>query len=165
MDDNEVLTKEEIQVFSETFTLIGHNQISKREDLARLFRILGQNVSDVELDGMLRRAGGSINVSRFLKLIRDKLSNVGSEQTILDSLKTFDEGNSGFIAEATFRHIMSKLGSKLSEEEVDEMMTDAVQNGFVVNGKVNYPEFVGFMIHRGKKVGVIVINSNLHVCH
>ena len=52
------------------------------------------------------------------------------------------EGN-GFISAAELRHIMTNLGEKLTDEEVDEMIRDADIDG---DGQINYEEFVKVMM-------------------
>jgi len=46
------------------------------------------------------------------------------------------------------RHVMTKLGEKLSEEEVDDMIREADVDG---DGQVNYEEFVKVM--QGRLLG------------
>ena len=41
------------------------------------------------------------------------------------------------------RHVMTNLGEKLTEEEVDEMIREADMDG---DGQVNYEEFVRMML-------------------
>lgn len=47
----------------------------------------------------------------------------------------FDHNNDGQISSEELRHVMTKMGEKLSEEEVDEMIKEADVNG---DGMVNY---------------------------
>ena len=46
----------------------------------------------------------------------------------------FDKDGNGFISAAELRHVMTNLGEKLTDEEVDEMMRVADIDG---NGKIN----------------------------
>ena len=46
----------------------------------------------------------------------------------------FQDGN-GFISAAELRHVMTNLGEKLTDEEVDEMIREADIDG---DGQVNY---------------------------
>lgn len=48
----------------------------------------------------------------------------------------------GFISAAELRHVMTNLGEKLTDEEVDEMIREADIDG---DGQVNYEEFVKMM--------------------
>ncbi|XP_045296756.1 calmodulin-3 isoform X2 [Leopardus geoffroyi] len=51
------------------------------------------------------------------------------------------DGN-GYISAAELRHVMTNLGEKLTDEEVDEMIREADIDG---DGQVNYEEFVQMM--------------------
>lgn len=50
-------------------------------------------------------------------------------------LKVFDKDGNGFISAAELRHVMTNLGEKLTDEEVDEMIREADIDG---DGQVNY---------------------------
>jgi calmodulin len=51
-----------------------------------------------------------------------KMKDTDSEEEILEAFKVFDKDGNGFISAAELRHIMTNLGEKLSDEEVDEMI-------------------------------------------
>lgn len=48
------------------------------------------------------------------------------------------------------RHVMTNLGEKLSQEEVEEMIREADTDG---DGQVNYEEFVSMMLSTSGTVG------------
>ena len=41
----------------------------------------------------------------------------------------FDRDNNGFISSAELRHVMTSIGEKLTDDEVDEMIREADQDG------------------------------------
>lgn len=47
----------------------------------------------------------------------------------------FDKNKDGLISSSELRHVMTNLGEKLSEEEVDDMIKEADMDG---DGMVNY---------------------------
>lgn len=47
----------------------------------------------------------------------------------------FDKNNDGMISSVELRHVMTNLGERLSEEEVDDMIREADLDG---DGMVNY---------------------------
>lgn len=51
------------------------------------------------------------------------------------SLRVFDKKNSGFLSSAELRHVMTSMGERLSESEVEAMIQEAAPTG---DGKVNY---------------------------
>lgn len=74
----------------------------------------------------------------------------------MEAFKVFDKDNNGFISAAELRHVMTNLGEKLTDEEVDEMIREADVDG---DGQVNYEEFVKMMMGKvglrrpGRSVG------------
>lgn len=49
--------------------------------------------------------------------------------------RVFDKNNDGLISSNELRHVMTSLGERLSEEEVDDMIKEADLDG---DGQVNY---------------------------
>jgi len=66
-----------------------------------------------------------------------------SEEELVEAFKVFDKDNNGFISAAELRHVMTNLGERLTDEEVDEMIREADVDG---DGQVNYEEFVKMMM-------------------
>ena len=52
-------------------------------------------------------------------------------------IEVFDRDGNGFISAAELRHVMTNLGEKLTDEEVDEMIREADVDG---DGQINYEE-------------------------
>lgn len=58
-----------------------------------------------------------------------------SDQELREAFMVFDKDGSGKISSAELRHVMTNLGEKLTDEEVDEMMKEADING---DGEIDY---------------------------
>ena len=58
-----------------------------------------------------------------------------SEEELREAFRVFDKDGNGSISAAELRHVMTNLGEKLTDEEVDEMMREADTDG---DGQVNY---------------------------
>jgi calmodulin len=55
---------------------------------------------------------------------------VSDEDIMLaEAFKVFDRDNNGFISAAELRHVMTSIGEKLTDDEVDEMIREADQDG------------------------------------
>lgn len=48
-----------------------------------------------------------------------KMKDTDSEEEIKEAFKVFDKDGNGFISAAELRHVMTNLGEKLSEAEVN----------------------------------------------
>lgn len=76
-----------------------------------------------------------------------KMKDTDSEEEIMEAFKVrkllplihvvvrtnwrqvFDRDNNGFISAAELRHVMTSIGEKLTDDEVDEMIREADQDG------------------------------------
>ena len=68
-------------------------------------------------------------------MMSKKMQETDSEDEIREAFKVFDKDGNGFISAAELRHVMTNLGEKLSDEEVDEMVREADMDG---DGQINY---------------------------
>ncbi len=164
------LTEEQIAEFKEAFSLFGESSdyfirgwdfISRSmidkdgdgtittKELGTVMRSLGQNPTEAELADMINEVdadgNGTIDFPEFLTMMARKMKDTDSEEEILEAFKVFDKDGNGFISAAELRHIMTNLGEKLSDEEVDEMIREADIDG---DGQINYEEFVKMMMSK-----------------
>jgi len=72
-----------------------------------------------------------------------KMKDTDSEEEIKEAFRVFDKDGNGFISAAELRHVMTNLGEKLTDEEVDEMIREADVDG---DGQVNYEGKTVFII-------------------
>ena len=57
------------------------------------------------------------------------------EDVIREAFRLFDDNGDGFISASELRHVVTNLGEKLTNEEIEEMIRDADVDG---DGQVNY---------------------------
>jgi calmodulin len=107
-------------------------QITTKE-LGTVMRSLGQNPSESELQDMINEVdadnNGTIDFPEFLTMMARKMKDTDSEEEIREAFKVFDRDNNGFISSAELRHVMTSIGEKLTDDEVDEMIREADQDG------------------------------------
>eukprot|EP00956_Cyclotella_meneghiniana_P005395 scaffold6799_cov51-Cyclotella_meneghiniana.AAC.1 len=157
------LTEEQIAEFKEAFSLFDKDGDEIRrlrewsdslpktmgilstittKELGTVMRSLGQNPTEAELMDMINEidsdGNGTIDFPEFLTMMARKMKDTDSEEEILEAFKVFDKDGNGFISAAELRHIMTNLGEKLTDEEVDEMIREADIDG---DGQINYEEF------------------------
>ena len=75
-----------------------------------------------------------------------KMKDTDSEEEIREAFKVFDRDNNGFISAAELRHVMTSIGEKLTDDEVDEMIREADQDG---DGRIDCMSWLPLYSHRG----------------
>ncbi|KAL4237342.1 hypothetical protein ACF0H5_002060 [Mactra antiquata] len=137
-----------IPEFKEAFSLFdkdGDGTITTKE-LGTVMRSLGQNPTEAELQDMINEVdadgNGTIDFPEFLTMMSKKMKDCDTEADLQEAFRVFDKDGNGFISAAELRHVMTNLGEKLTDEEVDEMIREADMDG---DGQVNYEEFVKMM--------------------
>eukprot|EP01147_Barroeca_monosierra_P000917 gene917-4178_t len=139
---------ERIQEFREAFALFdkrGDGNI-RVGDLGTVLRALGQNPTEEDVkkiqaefdpDGNNDRR---INFEEFLPIlerVKEKKPH-GTQTDYIEGLRIFDKDGNGTISAAELRHVLTSLGEKLTDDDVDALLTHAQ----IDSGNVNYEEFV-----------------------
>lgn len=95
-----------------------------------------------------------------------KMKDTDSEEEIREAFRVFDRDGNGFISAAELRHVMTSIGEKLTEEEINAMIKEAdasmliflhlFRNQMVLtcnffslldgDGQIDYNEFVTLMV-------------------
>lgn len=121
-------------------------QISSK-DLGNILRSFGIDVLDRDLTDLLeeinRDNGGKISFSSFLEILISRLDNLEIEKMIISAFEVFDSTKRGIISASELRYLMTHLGERLSEEEVNEMIREADVDG---TGQIDYRSFVKRMM-------------------
>ncbi|KAK9360274.1 hypothetical protein V1504DRAFT_455471 [Lipomyces starkeyi] len=145
------LTEEQINEFKEAFSLFDKNndgQITTKE-LGTVMRSLGQNPSEAELADMINEVDvdndGTIDFPEFLTMMARKMKDTDSEEEIKEAFRVFDRDNNGYISSTELRHVMTSIGERLTDEEVDLMIKEADTNN---DGRIDYNEFVQLMLSK-----------------
>lgn len=140
----EKLSEQQIAEFKEAFSLFdkdGDGKITTKE-LGTVMRSLGQNPSESELTDMINEvdvdSDGSIDFPEFLTMMARKMKDTDSEAEIAEAFKVFDRNGDGKISAAELRHVLTSIGEKLSDADVDQMIREADVNN---DGEIDIQEF------------------------
>ena len=90
-----------------------------------------------------------------------KKKDTDSEDEIREAFKVFDKDVNGFISAAELRHVMTNLGEKLTDEEVDEMIREADIDG---DEQVNYEGKQTFTKQLNRAVFVPLLGTIILIC-
>jgi len=137
-------SEDQIAEYQETFGIFdskGDNKIQVSQ-IGEVLRALGQNPTEAEVKKLSQqlRPEERINFEVFLPILHS-ISRHGPGDTaddFIEGLRHFDKDGNGYISSAELRHLLTHLGEKLSDDEVEQLLTGHEDS----QGNVNYEEFV-----------------------
>lgn len=105
-------------------------------------RALGQNPTEQDVKKCTHQLKSDERISFEVFLpIYHAISKARSGDTaddFIEGLRHFDKDASGFISTAELRHLLTTLGEKLTDDEVEQLLVNQEDS----QGNVNYEEFV-----------------------
>ncbi|XP_066446113.1 myosin regulatory light chain 2, atrial isoform [Eleutherodactylus coqui] len=141
----------QIQEFKEAFSCIDQNRdgIISKSDLKETYVQLGKmNVSDEELEGMLKEGKGPINFTVFLTLFGEKLNGTDPEDSILAAFKLLDPNSTGNVQKDELKQLLMTQADKFTAEEVDQMFAVTPID---VAGNIDYKSLCYIITHGDEK--------------
>merc|ERR1712183_176051 len=138
---------DQIEDFKEAFGLfdrVGDQQVAFNQ-VADICRALGQNPTNKDVATILGNpsaddmANKRINFETFLPMLKTVDSAPkGTYDDYVEGLRVFDKEGNGTVMGAELRIVLSTLGEKMTEAEIDALMTGQEDE----NGSINYEAFV-----------------------
>ena len=126
--------------FKEAFSLFDKRGTSRvpLDSLGDLLRACGQNPTLAEIRDLETQVGGQkdFDFDAFTRVLNRPggFRDPGEPEEYCRGFQVFDKELTGFIGVGQFRYILTNLGEKMSEEEVDELLK-AVDTS---SGELNY---------------------------
>ncbi|KAL2110044.1 hypothetical protein VUR80DRAFT_1651 [Thermomyces stellatus] len=110
------------------------------ESLGDLLRACGQNPTLSEIRDLEKNVGGEFDFETFQRVLNRPggFREPGEPEEYCRGFQVFDKDMTGHIGVGELKYILTNLGEKMSEEEVDELLK-AVDTS---SGQVNYIELV-----------------------
>jgi len=136
--------EDQIAEFQEAFLLYdnrgdGRIPVSLIGDV---MRALGQNPTESEVKKLVHEHQASERVSFeiFLPILQAICGKRSTDTTedFVEGLRHFDKDGNGFISSAELRHLLTTLGERLNDEEVEQLLVNQEDS----HGNINYEEFV-----------------------
>jgi len=120
----------------------GKPQIGLKE-LCDLMHYLGQCPSPVELQDMMSRygSGGLISEKQITDALTVKMNDATNADEVIQAFSVFDKDGRGHVSASDLRHILTAMGDRLDEEQVEQMLRTAMGAGHG-EGQLNYQMFV-----------------------
>ncbi|EAT43328.1 AAEL005222-PA [Aedes aegypti] len=139
------LSQDQIEELREAFSLFdtnGDGTITCSE-LGTVLRSLGKNVSDAEVEELLKEVNvdheGMIHFPDFVAMMSIRLRDFNSEEELKEAFRIFDRNGDGLISADELRAALQSFGEQLAEEEIEELLREADVN---CDGQIDYEEFV-----------------------
>ena len=108
-------------------------------ELGVVMQAMGHNPTQVELQDMINvvddNGDGTIDFSEFLSMMVRRRKNTNVEDDIKGAFKVIDTDENGLLSATELKVMMTNLGEKLTNAEIEEMIREADQDG---DGQINY---------------------------
>lgn len=134
----------QISDFQETFNIFdtkGDGCIDFTQ-VGDVLRAMGQNPTQADIGKCTESLDPKVRITweTFVPILQSIMKNKDrySFDDIVEGLRHFDNDGSGYINAAELRHLLTALGEKLTEDEVEQLMEGVSDE----EGKVNYETFI-----------------------
>jgi len=137
-------TEDQIIDFQEAFSIFDQKGDGKIQvtQIGDVLRALGQNPTEADVKRLSHqhRPEERISFEVFLPIMQtiSRQRPVDTADDFIEGLRHFDKDGNGYISTAELRHLLTHLGEKLSDDEVEALLVGQEDS----QGNVNYEEFV-----------------------
>jgi Ca2+-binding EF-hand superfamily protein len=94
-----------------------------------------------EIEDLQSQIAGDLDFDTYIKIIDrpDGFKPLGEPEDYIKGFQVFDKEGSGYIGVGELRYILTSVGEKLTDAEVDELLKGV---NVTKDGNVDYVEFV-----------------------
>ncbi len=119
------------------------------KELTVVMKNLVRDITELEIRRMIEEVdvdgNGIIDFDEFVMMMNRRNKESDAEEEVINAFRVFDDDCDGVISTSELKQIMTNLGDKLTEDEVNAMIAEADVDG---NGFIHYEEFVRTMMTR-----------------
>ncbi|OAF67766.1 hypothetical protein A3Q56_04476 [Intoshia linei] len=135
---------EYIAMIQEVFSLfdIDGDGIITTHEMPSIFRTIGFNPTEAEMKILFEYyEDGNINFEQCLELFRKISPYIETPEQIEEAFRVFDKEGNGVIPVSEFRHVMTTMGEKMTDQQTEALIRFADCGN---NGEIDYK---GWMYH------------------
>ncbi|CUS08082.1 unnamed protein product, partial [Tuber aestivum] len=114
--------------------------------LGDLLRACGQNPTNAEVDDLIHNSApkGDLDFESFLKILNrpNGFRDPGEPDEFVRGFQVFDKDCTGYIGVGELRYVLTSLGEKLTNDEVDELLKGMNIHGDQVNYTVDFVKMI-----------------------
>ncbi len=146
----EKLSEQQIAEYKEAFSIFDKDADGaiSAKDIGTIMRVLGHNPTEAELQEIIsqleQNQNGSMDFPEFMNIMARRGAELNVEEELLKAFKIFEKDGSGYISASELRGVMTTLGEKLTDEEIEDLIKEADIDS---DGMINYHEFVKMMLN------------------
>eukprot|EP00756_Hemistasia_phaeocysticola_P037914 Hpha_TRINITY_DN16728_c0_g1::TRINITY_DN16728_c0_g1_i1::g.78342::m.78342/K02183/CALM; calmodulin len=115
-------------------------QVAKT-DFIHIVRSLGRKYTEAEIQEKTKAIGDPVSLDEFIGFMKQPYDGP-TKDDLLQALKAFDGNETGFLKVGEITSLLTTLGEKMSEAEVQQLMQDVKPDG---EGKVNIEQFADYL--------------------
>lgn len=127
-------------LMKEAFELLQKNGKIPAASVPIALRAAGLNPSEERIKEIMSKAT-DIDMGEYEALVLKYDDKTDTPEAVREAFRVFDKDLDGTVSVAEFRHIMTTMGEKYSEEEFRDLI-----QGFEENGYIKYDKFVHRML-------------------
>ena len=133
----------------EAFTMFDRDKdgLINYNELGNVLKSQGFTPTNQELLEMIadvdENEDDKINFEEFLILMHSRLKKADIENELNEAFSVYDKNGSGLISVREFKRIMSALGEKILEEEIDEIIQKVDPKN---RGYINYKDLTKIIV-------------------
>jgi calmodulin len=146
------MPEEERQQLKEAFDMFdkdGKGSISV-DEIYRVMKNFGNDMSKDDIRAMIadldEDGSGEVDFEEFIMFMKktqefSDSASAAEEDEVLKAFQVFDKDGNGHLSADEFKHILTNLGDRFTDAEVNEIFKEADLNH---DGKLEYREFINF---------------------
>eukprot|EP00796_Vickermania_ingenoplastis_P005404 gene5404-3891_t len=127
-------------LMKEAFELLQKNGKIPAASVPIALRAAGLNPSEEKIKEIMSKVS-DVDMSEYEALVVKYDDKTDTPEAVKEAFRVFDKDLDGTVSVAEFRHIMTTMGEKYSEEEFRDLI-----QGFEENGSIKYEKFVQCML-------------------